>query len=146
MLRSSSFKHYRINQGIIERLELDPCTVSDTVTGSSVDPPYTRHTIKINGISERKKRRNERIIKELEARCAEVDADIASMEDKRLAQMLLMRFVEGPTEPEWEDISPHVGLHADNCRKAVKKYLYSLDVVETEGFKKRTVRKAKGFK
>ena len=146
MLRSTSYKHYRINQHIIERLELDPAWVTDTVTGSSVDPPYTKHTITVTGRSERRLRRNKRIIDELEARCAEVDADIASMEDKRLAQMLLMRFVEGPTEPEWEDISPYVGLHADNCRKAVKKYLDSLDVVETEGFKKRTVRKAKGIK
>lgn len=143
MLRSSSFKHYRINQGIIERLELDPCTVSDTVTGSSVDPPYTRHTIKINGISERKKRRNERIIKELEARCAEVDEAIATMEDRWLAQILLLRYVEGM---DWDDVSKQVYYNADYCRKKSDKYLHSLDEVKTEGFNKRTVNKARGFK
>lgn len=146
MLRSSSFKHYRINQGIIERLELDPCTVSDTVTGSSVDPPYTRHTIKINGISAYRMQRNQRIIKELRGRCDEVVEAIATMDDRRLAQMLLMRFVEGENEPEWEDIGPAVDLHPDNCRKAVKRYLDSLDVVQTEGFNKRTKRKAKGLR
>lgn len=143
MLRRSSYEHYLINQHIIERLEMDPCTVSDTVTGSSVDPPYTRHTIKINGVSERKLRRNQRIIAELEVRCAEVDEDIAGMEDSRLAQILLMKYVEGL---EWEEIAKEVHYHPDNCRKDAVKYLNSLDEVKTEGFKKRTVRKAAGIK
>ena len=146
MLRSSSFHHYRINQRIVERLELDPCQVSDTVTGSSVDPPYTRHTIKIQGTSERRLRRNKRIIEELEGRCAEVDAAIATMADGRLAKMLLLRFVDGAEPMSWEEIGPLVHRHPDVCRKEVKKYLDSLDVVQTEGFKKRTKRKAKGIR
>lgn len=129
MLRRSSYEHYRINQRIIERLELEPCTVSDTVTGSSVEPPYTKHTIIISGLSEHRIKRNKRIIDELEVRCAEVDEDLASMEDKRLAQILMMRYVCGD---EWEDIAKEVDYHADNCRKAAKKYLDGLDDIETE--------------
>lgn len=146
MLRKSSFEHYRLNQHIIERLTFDPCIVSDTVTGCSVDPPYTRHTIRVSGVSEWRKQRNQRIIDELSARCAEVDVEIATMQDRRLAQILLLRYVDGTEEPEWEDIAPEIGLHADNCRKAAKKYLDSLEVVRTEGFRKRTKRKAVGFK
>lgn len=144
MLRESSFRHYRLNQSIVERLELDPCTVSDTVTGSSVDPPYGKHTIKITGASERKRRRNERIIKELEARCAEVDEEIATMSDRRMAKILLLRYVEGL---EWEEIGRLVDLHPDNCRKYSDKYLHKLDEVQTEGFNRpRKTNKAKGFR
>lgn len=144
MLKSSSFVHYRINQNIIERLEADPCRVSDTVTGCSVDPPYGKHTIKISGTSERRLRRNQRIINELEARCAEVDAEIATMADRRLAQILLLKYVEGMDD--WMDVGREVKYHPDNCRKDAKKYLDSLDVVHTEGFRKRTTRKAKGIR
>lgn len=146
MLRESSYRHYRVNQHIIERLEMDPCLVSDTVTGSSVDPPYTRHTIKINGISEYRLQRNQRIIKELRTRCDDVNNDITNMDDRRLAQILLMRFVQGDTEPSWEEIGQIVGHHPDSCRKWADRYLHSLDVVQTEGFKKRMKRKAKGIR
>lgn len=145
MLRRCDFEHYRLNQGIIERLELDPCIVSDTVTGCSVEPPYGKHTIKISGTSERRLRRNERIIKELEARCAAVDDVIATIPDRRMAKMLMMRYVEGPVMCEWEEISREVGMHPDNCRKAVTKYVKSFDEVDTEGFRKPAGLKEKGF-
>ena len=147
MLRENSFRFYRLNQSIIERLELDPCTVSDTVTGCSVDPPYGKHTIKINGVSERRLRRNERIIKELEGRCAEVDAELATMSDRRMAKILLLRYVEGDEPMSWEEISKLVDLHPDNCRKHSDKYLHKLDEVSTEGFNRPSkTRKARGFR
>ena len=145
MLRRCDFEHYRINQSIIERLELDPCIVSDTVTGCSVEPPYGKHTIKISGTSERRLRRNERIIKELEARCAAVDELIATIPDRRMARMLMMRYVEGPTRCEWEEIGSEVGMHPDNCRKAVTKLVKSVGEVVNEGFRKTAGHKENGF-
>lgn len=145
MLRRKSFEQYLINQRIIERLEGDPCIVSDTVVGSSTELPYAQHPIKVQGVSERVLRRNRRIIDELEARCAEVDAEIATMPDRLLALILVNKYMIYD-HVKWDEVGEHVGLPGYDCSRRVNSYFKQLDSVETEGFNKRTKRKAAGFK
>lgn len=124
MLSKERYEAYRDDRDEIERLRADTCEVSDTVRGSSPEPPYTQHTIIVRGVDQVKLARNQARIEELEARCAEVDAEVAlAPESVRL--MLSLKYQEGMT---WAEVGAELGRDKDACRIAVQRFFQNFFV------------------
>lgn len=118
---------------IKEELENVKCEyVMDSVKGSSVNYPYTQHSIKIEGYDiksyDRKvKRIQNRLARKLAQLIDEKDVlteYICTVEDSDLRQILMYRYINGLT---WQEIGTNMGYAAITVRikhdKFLKKYI-----------------------
>lgn len=102
----------------------------DSVAGSSPVWPYTKHSIRIEGIDivgyERrvKRLRNKlnRRLKELIEKREELEEYIAAVPDSEIRTILTLRYVGGLT---WQQVAEHMGVEGDGSteRKKHDRYL-----------------------
>lgn len=115
MLNRVAFKAYRRYAQRLEKLKSEPDTVTDTVKGSSPEPPYTQRTVTVCGMDARKKAK----IEALEGLMAEVEAEIA-LAPESLKAALWLRYVEGLA---WDQVGQRVGKNPDACRMSCQRYM-----------------------
>ena len=115
MLDRTRYKTYRWDREKLEKLKTDAEIVSDTVRGSSPEPPYTQRTVKVSGYSQQRKAK----IARLEARCAEVEEDIERAPEN-VREALKLRYMEGLA---WDQVGQRLGRKPDACRMSCKRYM-----------------------
>lgn len=111
----------------IMSISVEPEHTTDTVKGSSIEFPYTQHSIKISGIDwetyERKvnrlRRQYQRKIDELMDKAAEINEYIASVPDSEVRMILQCRYVNGLT---WEEIEEATGINERTARRKFRKW------------------------
>lgn len=119
MLNRQRFEDYYFDRLALDRLKADDCVVSDTVSGSSDEPPYAKHSIRVVGIDHARRERNAKAIRELERRCTEVEDAMAEVTQGKLRLLLTLKYQDGLS---WREVGAAVGKGADMCRKAVYDY------------------------
>ena len=108
-----------------------PEYVMDSVTGSSVNFPYTQHSIKIEGYDiERYERKVQRIRNRLKYKMSELveEKDILTeyiygLDDSDLRQILMYRYINGLT---WEEVGINMGYATITVRAKHDKFLKSI--------------------
>lgn len=118
MLSKERYMAYADEKQRAEALLDDDCEVSDTVRGSTPDPPYVMRTTVIHGIDLAKRERNRLIAGKLLARCAEVDVDIA-LSPESVRGLLAARYVDGLN---WDQVGSRFGLKPDAARMRVERW------------------------
>ena len=118
MLSKDRYKAYARELRKADLLMADGCEVSDTVRGSSVEPPYVMHTITLRGVDHVRRERNRLKAERLYARCAEVDAEIALAPDS-VRGLLMARYVDGLN---WDQVGSRFGMSGDACRVRVARW------------------------
>lgn len=107
--------------------ETDCIMTQDSVKGSSVDFPYTQHSIKIYGADikdfdrrmKRLKNRLSRKLSELMDLRDEINEYIESISDSKIRMILTLRYVNGLN---WRQIAFSIG--GNNTEESVKKAAY----------------------
>ena len=120
------FEDYVYMQDEIKQLLAEDTTATDVVRGSSVEAPYTQHTIRVSGqdmqyaawIAER--------VETLRAKCAEVEAAIARAPNSMLRLILRYRYKQGIEN--WDKVAEKLPTKksGDACRKMAHRYIDGL--------------------
>ena len=118
MLTKQRYRMYRVDLKRAKRLLEDRCEVSDTVRGSSLEPPYGLRTIKVHGVDFEQLDRNRKRAEWLMARCAEVEADIA-LAPASVRRMLELKYIDGF---DWDSVGERLGMSGDACRMRVLRW------------------------
>ena len=124
MLTKKSFEYYRLNLAIIDKLKADDCIVHDRVRGSRYEPPYDVHSVHIQGVNQRKLKRNRSEIARLQARVDEVDKALACMDDPELKMALILKYQDGLI---WKDVGKALRRKGDTLRKRAERYFEELE-------------------
>lgn len=134
MTKNELFNYRKIKAEIeqikYELAKVEPEYTQDSVTGSSIDFPYTKHSIKIEGYDynsyEHKTQRiQNRLNKKLNELVKEKDKlteYIYNIDDSDLRQIFMYRYVEGLN---WKDIGKKMGYDESSMRKKHDKWLYN---------------------
>lgn len=119
------FESYTYNKMEIDRRLLDSCQVSDSVRGSSADPPFGEHTIHIAGVDKSRAERNARCIARLNNRIACVDLALQNA-TPRIRTALTLYYLDGLLE--WDEVAEamqaeYPDLTAGAIKRAAYRYL-----------------------
>lgn len=135
MTKDELYKYRKIKAEIeqirYELSKVEPEYTQDSVTGSSIDFPYTKHSIKIEGYDynsyEHKTQRiQNRLNKKLNELVKEKDKlteYIYNIDDSDLRQIFMYRYVDGFT---WEDIGKEMKYAAITVRMKHDKFIKSI--------------------
>ena len=115
MLSRERLKKYKENVKYFQKVKGLSDTVTDTVKGSSTEPPYTPRTVTISGVDRKRRTR----LEVLEGKCAAVEAEIM-LTPESVREILWLRHVEGL---QWDQVGLRVGEHPDACRMRAKRFL-----------------------
>lgn len=118
-----AFADYRFKKMEIERLRSKDFMVSDMVTGSHEESPYTAHPIKVKGVDAQQVKANKERVERLEAECADVEAAINLIRSSKLAMVLRLRYQDGM---QWNDVGRELDMSGDTARKQAEAYIGSL--------------------
>lgn len=118
MLSKDRYKAYAGELRKADLMMADGCEVSDTVRGSSTEPPYVMHTITLRGVDHVRRERNRLKAERFYARCAEVEAEIALAPDS-VRGLLRARYVE---DLNWDQVGQRFGLKPDTARIRVERW------------------------
>ena len=118
MLSRARYRAYREELHKAQRLMEDDCMVSDTVRGSSPEPPYVMHTITVRGVDAVRRERNMKRIDKLLGRCAEVEAEIA-LAPESVSGLLRAKYIQGL---QWDQVGERFGLKPDTARMRVMRW------------------------
>lgn len=118
-----AFSDYRFKRMEIERLRSKDFMVSDMVTGSHEESPYTAHPIKVKGVDAQQVKANKERVERLEAECANVEAAINLIRSSKLAMVLRLRYQDGML---WNDVGRELDMSGDTARKQAEAYIGSL--------------------
>lgn len=121
------FEDYVYMKAEIEQLLSEDTSASDVVRGSSVEAPYTQHTIRVSGqdlqyaawIAER--------VETLRRKCAEVEAATALAPNSLLRLILTYRYKQGIEN--WDKVAEKLPAKksGDSCRKMAHRYIDGLE-------------------
>ena len=98
-------------------------TVTDTVSGSDAEFPYTKHSMSVAGLEKNEynnmlmARRNK-----LQRQRRKVERYVDGIEDSLTRRIFRMRYIEGEVRPSWQWIAFKVG--GGNTESSVKKRAY----------------------
>ncbi|MGH4125612.1 MAG: RNA polymerase subunit sigma-24 [Clostridium sp.] len=110
---------------------IEPEYAMDSVTGSSINFPYTQHSIKIEGydiksyehkVQRIQNRLNRKLIELVEEKDMLTEY-IYSLDDSDLRQILMYRYVKGLI---WEDVGANMGYATITVRSKHDKFLKSI--------------------
>ena len=90
--------------------EIKGNTVTDTVSSSDPEFPYTKHAMSVAGLE--KSEYNERLIarrRELLWRKRHIEKYVDGIEDSLTRRIFRMRYIEGEVRPSWQWIAFKVG-------------------------------------
>ena len=104
-------------------------TVTDTVSGSDAEFPYTKHSMSVAGLEKSEynnmlmARRNK-----LQRQRRKVERYVDGIEDSLTRRIFRMRYIEGEVRPSWQWIAFKVGggNSADGTRKRHDRFLGKL--------------------
>ena len=98
-------------------------TVTDTVSGSDVEFPYTKHSMSVAGL-ERTEYNNMLLARrnKLQRQRRKVERYVDGIEDSLTRRIFRMRYIEGEVRPSWQWIAFKVG--GGNTESSVKKRTY----------------------
>lgn len=104
--------------------------VSDTVHGSAAAWPYTLHTVKVTGISQRQQEALSNIrylrqqrLQTAQEQLAEIEIYLAGIEEAKMRRLISLRYVDGLS---WRQVARRVygsPGYEEAARKRVKRYL-----------------------
>ncbi|AKA68530.1 sigma factor-like helix-turn-helix DNA-binding protein [Clostridium scatologenes] len=115
---------------------IEPEYVKDSVTGSSVHYPYTKHSINIEGYDIKNyERKVQRIQNRLHRKVTELIEEkdilteyIYNLDDSDLRQILMYRYINGLP---WKEIGENMGYGTSTIRLKHSKFLKSLAPIST---------------
>jgi len=122
-LFSTKFEHYPFIGTVYRLRQCYDCIITDRVRGSRLEPPYDQHGVTIQGVNERKLKRNKHLIAQLESRIAEVDRAIADMDDPELKVALILKYQDGLT---WNEVGREMCICGETLRKRAERYFVTL--------------------
>lgn len=120
------FEDYVYMQAEIASLLAEDTSASDVVRGSSVDAPYTQHTIRVSGIDLQYAAFIAERVETLRGKCAEVEAAIALAPNSLLRLILTYRYKQGIEN--WDKVAEKLPAKrsGDACRKLAHRYIDGL--------------------
>lgn len=114
----SRYKHYQLEA---EHLRKQLNTVSDTVSGSSPEFPYTKHSIKLEGLEQKHQAQLRTAFLKAYTEQIRLEEYIQTVDDPLVRDIIRLKFDECLT---WEQVAAKLKNNtADSCRKAVARYL-----------------------
>ena len=104
-------------------------TVTDTVSGSDAEFPYTKHAMSVAGLE--KNEYNNMLVarrNKLQRQRRKVERYVDGIEDSLTRRIFRMRYIEGEVRPSWQWIAFKVGggNSADGTRKRHDRFLGKL--------------------
>ena len=121
MDKLSMLEAYRDTREKIAALRADPCIVSDLVRGSGDALPYSLHSIRVQGVDEKRREANRRAAAALEEQLKPID-DLIDAAPERIRIALERRYRDGL--PTWADVASSMGESSVyGLKKAVYRYL-----------------------
>ena len=99
--------------------------VSDIVTGSMEDNPYTQHSVTIRGLSSDTYSLDFKLTYkkiQLERQRSEIENFLDSVQDSKIRRIIRLKYIEGKT---WPQIARKTDKHisGDSVRKIVERFL-----------------------
>lgn len=120
MMNKKTLEDYRFKLIELQRLERGQDSVTDTVSGSSSDFPYTKHPITVKGIPQNATS----LADQLRQQCAEIEAFISSLPNSYYRNIFRMRIAEGK---EWEEIGEILNKSEGAVKMAYKRAIENLN-------------------
>lgn len=127
------FEQYRAMRARMEFLQhklREAPKVTDTVSGSSAEWPYTKQCVTVTGVDRRQVSAIRRESDGLRRRCENVEKAVRGAPNSRLRMILEMRYISGET---WADVARAVPAvrgggesTEDGVRKSAERYLDTL--------------------
>lgn len=112
---------YRHLQREAERLRQQCNTVSDTVSGSSPEYPYCKHTITIEGLQKQHEAQLHTAYLKAYSEQIKLEEFIQSVEDPLVREIIRLRFEDCL---KWEQVADKiVGYEKDSLRMRLSRYL-----------------------
>lgn len=116
----SRYKHYK-NEAERLRQRLKSEIVTDTVSGSSPEYPYTKHTINIEGLQEKHQKLLHTAYLRAYSEQIKLEEFIQSVDDPLVRDIIRLRFEDGL---KWEQVADKiVGYTVDALKKRLYRYL-----------------------
>lgn len=124
------FKQYRHNRMLLERKRRqlsDMEQLTDTVSGSSAEWPYTKHTVTVCGRNAAEERKVMEEIHQLERACRTVEDAMRKAPNSSVRLMLELKYVDGLS---WEEVAQAMGENVsdDAMRKRAEAFFEGLEV------------------
>ena len=126
-MTENDLKQYRSICAEIEelKLEINRLTLTDTVTGSDSEFPYTKHTMSIKGVDDDTKTRISRRIILLKNKRRLIECYVDSIDDSITRRIFKYRYIKGTVMPSWTLVALKIGGNytADYVRILAKRYI-----------------------
>ncbi len=120
----SQYRHYQLEA---EHLRKQLNTVSDTVSGSSPEFPYTKHSIKLEGLQQKHQAQLHTAYLRAYSEQIKLEAFIQSVEDPLVRDIIRLKFIENKQNGRpyrWDDLPDEiVGYTVDALKKRLYRYL-----------------------
>lgn len=120
-MERTTFERYAAMLDEIDRLIHEDTTVCDVVRGSSAEPPYCEHQIKVRGVDAERVNWIRERLEHLRGDVAVVETAIA-LADSKTAEILTLHYREGLT---WDQVALVVGgyKNGDGPRRLAERYI-----------------------
>lgn len=116
----SRYKHYK-NEAERLRQRLKSEIVTDTVSGSSPEYPYTKHSITIQGLQEKHQAQLHTAYLKAYSELIKLEQFVQSVNDPLVRDIIRLRFEDGL---KWEQVADKiVGYTSEALRKRLIRYL-----------------------
>ena len=104
--------------------EREKSQLTDTVTGSSPEYPFTKHTVTIKGVDYGDDFLTQRLEEKmflLDEECAYIEKWLDTVEDSLIRRIVRWKYIEGKT---WQQVAFRIGKHDEQYpRKKIDKFL-----------------------
>ena len=126
-MTENELKQYRSICAEIEelKLEMNRLTLTDTVTGSDAEFPYTKHTMSIRGVDDDTKARISRRITLLKNKRHMIECYVDAIDDSITRRIFKYRYIKDTVMPSWRSVSRKVGggMSESGVRMTAYRYL-----------------------
>lgn len=124
------FKQYRHNRMLLERKRRqlsDMEQLTDVVSGSSAEWPYTQHTVTVCGRNAAEEQKVMEEIHQMERACRTVEEAMRKAPNSSVRLMLELKYVDGLS---WEEVAQAMGeaVSDDAMRKRAEAFFDGLEV------------------
>ena len=114
----SQYRHYQLEA---EHLRKQLNTVSDTVSGSSPEYPYIKHTITFEGLEQKHQAQLHTAYLQAYSEQIKLEAFIQSVDDPLVRDIIRLRFEDCL---KWEQVADRIpGYEKDSLRMRLSRYL-----------------------
>lgn len=126
----SRYKHYQLEaETLRQRLKSEIAT--DTVSGSSPEYPYTKHTITVEGLEQKHQAQLHTAYLRAYSEQIKLEAFIQSVDDPLVREIIRLKFIENKQNGKpyrWDDLPNEiVGYTVDALKKKLYRCLRRMD-------------------